>query len=1248
MVDFEPNQVGLEAGVVLLEASAGTGKTFALAHLVLRLVSERQLSLRDLLVVTFTEAAAAELKDRIGRRLEQALKGLEQLEAGAMAAAIEGIDAVLSAWLDGQATAACPRLRARLVLALEDLDAADITTIHGFCRRTLQRHALEAGLGPEVNLETDGATLLGQICHDYWQQQVLPLPSPLLEGLKRKGATLAGLNALLAQLEGDPSLELPPLSSGFQADQPLAPQLTEHWDQLWSTFRREWQERGERLYAALKAAPAHWKSLGAKASKEYPLKPKIDRHQQLCDWLSAQEGLEEPGSYAAVLADRNGLTDYFHPGPFTRQASPWEGPAVSLPERTLMEAVAALVDGPAEALLVHFCHWARREVRRRRLHSGRMSFGDLLLGLDPGPDGKAHGDLIAAVGQRYRAALIDEFQDTDPIQWRILRQAFLGPAAAGVLPDHLLVMVGDPKQAIYRFRGGDLATYKAVRQATARVVALRQNFRASAGLIAALNRLMAPGLLRSGLEVPAVVAQRAGGITLALPSGDSPLQLLWLGEEVPPGAPLPSRSDLEREIPRQVAALVLRLLQGSIRVGDGERSRSLLPGDICLLVSRHDQAESLRLALQQRGIASRLVSKGDVLQSEGAHALQRLLDALAEPGSGRRRRLLAASPLLGWSPKRIAEASPDAWDALADRIATLSASLSSRGLLAALGELISPEVMAQLAQGGGLLADLQQCAELVQERLHQEKLGAAAAADWLRQRRHHPPLTLPDNHQSNSATVASAVGVVTVHRSKGLEFPVVICPYLWQAPGERRARLDLHGNSHWGEGLAAAARERQQREAEAERLAYVAATRAMELLILCYGPARNQALNPLLPWLFPTLPLPQDGDDGDPLQERSALEGIQGLQLITVGPEQAAGERWQPPTAQGELSTGPIPERRLADGWGRSSYSSWTHGTDSSLGPLALEEGRETDAISVPPLAESLPGVSTRLPRMAWERTGPLAFFPRGAAAGECLHRILEQVDLQVPAASPPQPELVGRELARAGIEASQQDAVLGFLDQLRLTPMGGVLGGFRLSDLAMGRRLNEMNFDLPLATGNGHLVRSSGLARVFRDHPVHGAAAYGDQLAALEVASRGFLTGSMDLVFTAPDATGQERWWVADWKSNWLGERDQAGQPLACGPLHYDQAAMAELMRANHYLLQGHLYLVALHRYLGWRLPGYRAIDQLGGYVYVFLRGVPGPQPLVEAAMALPETYVPGMLVEPVDLARLEALDGLLRDGQP
>ncbi len=1282
--ELAANGFPLDPGVHLIEASAGTGKTFTLAHLVLRLVGERQLSLRSLLVVTFTKAAAAELRDRIGRRLQQ----VQQLLQTPDPAGHEGLDQELKDWLGTIPLEDHERLRAQLLLALEELDAADITTIHGFCHRSLQRQALEAGLAPEVELEDDGALLQEQVVHDYWQQQVLPLPAHALRGLISRGVEIKGLQTLLATLEGDPTLASPDLPPGWDPEQPLPPQWLDQWETDWLRFQALWEQEGENLEQALRAAAAERKQAGIKSKGPYRPSPRLNRAQLLSAWLQAQPC---PGSYVELLEDKTSwIPDYFHPGPISQAAAALAGPGLRLPQPRLLAAAAALVDAPAEAVLSHFCHWARAELARRRQRRGRMSYGDLLSSLDPGADGTQRPTLIEALSQRYEAALIDEFQDTDPLQWRILQRVF---ASGDARPRQLLVLVGDPKQAIYRFRGGDLDTYRAASRTAAASHRLMRNFRSSPSLLEALNRLMAPGLPRSALPVPPLRAARPdGGEPLILPAGQHPLQLLWLGDDRAAGKAPPSRSELESRTGDRVAALVLDLLLSGWRMGEGELSRPLQPSDLCLLVDRHQQAEDLREALERRGLPSRLLSQGDVFAGEGAALLQRLLDALAEPGSGARLRLLAASPLMGWSPRQLAAAGSQEWDRLSGQLARLAERLPSDGLLATLGQMLRSEELAQLSLQGRWLADLQQCAELVQERLHQQRLGAAASADWLRRRRLHPPETVPENQLPHSDAVTSAVGVVTVHRSKGLEFPVVICPYFWQGVSSASRRgsrhtgrrwtpehasgpqLDVHLDQRWGPGQVAAEQEQAALAAERERLAYVALTRARDLLVLGFGPALGQESNPLIPWLFSEHPLPPLGpkdDEDDIYTSRSDQEWLDHLDseiqqralpitLISGDPSQPNSVRWQAPAEAGDLGTGPVPRWPLLSGWGRSSYSSWTQGAHGEpLAPEAIEEGRETDGIdraaadADDPDPQATGPVSPEHGPDAWgPRSGPLAMFPRGAAAGDCLHRILERIDHRQPGDDPLHQHLVERELERAGLDLEHVPATLKFLEQLRHTPMGGALGNVCLAQLNPRRQLREMTFDLPLTLGaetstGRALVRAQGLSEVFSRHP-EGCfgGAYAQRLAELNVASRGFLTGSIDLVFTAPGPDGRERWWVADWKSNWLGQRDPQGQPLACGPLDYGRAEMAALMESHHYPLQAHLYLVALHRYLGWRLPGYKPQRDLGGFLYVFLRGVPGAVS-PPSGLAMAEQSVPGMFVEPAPLDRLLALDDLLREGQ-
>ncbi|MEB3158280.1 MAG: UvrD-helicase domain-containing protein [Synechococcus sp.] len=1208
---FEANAFPLSPGRRLLEASAGTGKTFALAHLVLRLLSEgsSSLTVEQLLVVTFTEAAAAELQDRIARRLQQAL-GL--LQGGDTST----VDPILQEWFAVQPPRQHRLLEGRLLLALERLDRADITTIHGFCRRTLQRQALEAGLGPAVSLESQGQERREQVVHDYWNQQVLPLPASLLAGVQQRGVDPESLLGVLGKLDGDPALELDPLPEELAADEPLFGPLERTWNNRWQRFLDAWRTQADALEQALASAAAELKGHGASYSP-FRLKPKPDRVQAVQRWIDGLDG-QVPG-YDAVLAQAD-LQKYFHPGPFTKVAAVVHGDRVSLPEPQLMEAIAALVDGPAEDLLLHFSRWARQELLQRRERSGQISFGQLLSALDPGRDNRSSNPLLEAVAGRYKAALIDEFQDTDPIQWRILERAFSREPTR-----HLLVMVGDPKQAIYRFRGGELTTYRIAAASADHCFGLYENRRSSEPLVKALNHLMQPGMPRSALQVPAVEALANKG-TLELQKGAEPLQLLEIDPE---------------RLETQVASFCQQLLEQQVPLKSEDGSRPLEPGDLCLLVNQHAQAEALRAALEQQQLPSRLVSRGDVFESLGATALQRFLDALAQPGHNGRQRLLVASPLLGWSATDILAARPDQWDLLAASLSTLAERLPRQGLTAVLAQLQGSEGLARLSLRGRVLADLQQAAELVQEQMHKLGLGASQAADWLRRQRLQESLEPPDAHRCRSDAAESAIAVVTVHRSKGLEYPVVICPYLWKGckpvKADRRQvgrrwipspqsqpHLDLHLNPHWGRGRLAALQDQHAQAAEAERLAYVACTRARHLLVLGWpGADRAEDGNPLSPWLMAGSQ-PRDV----PLQRVAT----------PLGP---MTHPWRAPLAQGSLTLGPRPTRDLDRHWGRASYSAWAH-SQASVPPEMREDGRDTDALAqgAAITQEAEPNDTT----LTWSALGPLAHFPRGAGPGDALHRILEQIDYGQLATgdSSAALDVIGQELPRAGLNDDWCDTLMTALLQLVQTPMGGELGTFKLGDLRPGEWLNEMNFDLPLAQGSAdRLVRNGGLARVFLDHP--GGLFnedYGHQVAQLEVASRGFLTGSIDLVFQC-----KGKWWIADWKSNWLGQRDHQGGVSQCGPINYSQEAMAALMTSNHYPLQAHLYSVALHRYLHWRLKGYDPTRDLGGYAYVFLRGVPGTDAL-KAAQSGKE--IPGMLVDQPPLGRVLALDRLLREGQP
>ena len=1188
---FDANTYPLDPGLRLLEASAGTGKTFALAHLCLRLITETRHPLERLLVVTYTEASADELRSRIGQRFQAALEGLEALEAESLAPAA---DPVLACWLEGATDTTLRRQWiSGLLLALEQLDRADITTIHGFCRRTLRRMALSSGAAMDPALETDSTDLLQQVVQDIWRDQLLTLPANQLIGLRQSGLTPEAMTQALRVLDGEPHPCVHSERDDFDSDAPLAGQLKAWMERCWERFLLLWQRDGETLESCFRSSAAQWKAQGCRDTKPYSGRPRTDRCAVLNRWIADQNGVP---SMAAIRAQKSLLRDYFHPGCWCSAARRCGESDPSLAAAELQQSIAALWDGPSERVWRFVLNRALRELNARRTRRGVISFPGLLAALDPGEE---DAPWLEPLRCRYRAVLVDEFQDTDPLQWRLLRRTFAEQKG------HLLLLVGDPKQAIYRFRGGDLATYLQARRQADRIDALQENFRTTPSLMHALNDLMQPGLVRSELPVPAVEPRSSA----QAPPHGCPLQLLhWSGE-----TPL-TKTALAEEMPLRLADAVLRLLQ--------ERD-DLTPAQLCLLVSTHRQATDLRRALSSRGLPTRLVSQGDVFETEAAAVLQRLLDALAQPGDERRLRLLACSPLMGWSPEDLGIDS--GLDQLALQLRAWAVQLPTIGLLGCLSDLLDGERMAELSDRGRMLGDLQQAARLAQEVMHRQGLDIASAATWLRRERLHPSEPVPEARQPHSDLVDSAIAVVTVHRSKGLEYPVVICPMLWEGPrvgGGPLWRDGLEGawrlllDARWGRGLDLATQEEAAAMAEAERLAYVALTRARSQLVLVWARATRQEGSPLVSWLF--------GADavGQPIEQltderlNAALaERALAIDRRCLEPPDPAPRRWCTPAPTDRLSLGAVPQR-IDRRWGRSSYSAWTANSED---PARHELGRDAD----PEGEEILDEADDH-----WPEDGPLSDFPRGASAGDCLHRILEQVSYQP---SPQDPELIEAELRRAGLDLGWGPAVQQGLQLVVQTPLGGPLGDLSLEQLGPTHRHPELAFDLPVEQ-----VRTADLVKAFQAQPeARFGEDYLERLAGLSVNSRGFLTGSIDLVFVDPS----ERWWVLDWKSNWIGERSGDGSDDRCGPRHYTQAAMESQMIHHHYPLQAHLYLVALHRHLLWRLPGYRPERHLGGYVYVFLRGMPGLRQLGSRT-------TPGRIVEAAPRKRVLALDRLLHEG--
>ncbi len=1250
---FDPNQYPLEPGTRLIEASAGTGKTFSLAHLVLRLITEKDISISEMLIISFTKATSSEIQSKISERIVLALKGLDQIKHEQQK---ELADQVLQEWIklimhnDSNKV----RFATLLLKALEEIDYADITTIHGFCSKTLRREAIELGshMNPVLLTEAENKQLIKEIAHEYWKEQMMELPEHQLKGLQAAGLSFENLVSTVLNIENDSSVKFHIEREKINDKQPLSGQFSKWVNDFWESFIINWEKEGFELEEALKNKALIWKEMGISNTKPFSAKPKRDRFKEINDWVqnfrrrdNRNNPIRTVPSYD-VIRNNVLLKDYFHPSKVSHIEDINDLEITSLLQPKLQQSIAEVFDSPAELAWQHAITYSLKELKKRKSKVGQVSYSDQVKALDPENtelSNEASKILFKRLRERYKVVIVDEFQDTDPVQWRILNETFAKSRK------HFVLMIGDPKQSIYRFRGGDLQTYITAKNQVTRIDSLRTNYRSTPKLVNSLNILMKPGLKNSGLEAPCLISVSKKETDL-VPKEEAPIEIINF--KVKPNhnksskRELPSQSQVEASIPSLVTNSIIQLLQA--------KDSKVKPDDICVLVNRHDQAEKIRNNLVKSNIPSRLLSQGDVLQSQASHVLQVFLDCLANPTDSSKIKLLACSPLLQWNIDKIKNCSQNGeLDKLVVKCFELSEKLELIGLASCLSELLESKNLAILSEQGRLLGDIQQCTEIVQEAIHLQGLSSQGCAKWLRKQRQLVIEPTPETRRPNSDITEDAINIITIHSSKGLQYKIVICPYLWQSPPKPKGPLwkfkeskSWHISLSTGWGITRKFIKGSEKEAieESERLAYVALTRAQQKLIVIWSHAERQQNNPLRHLLFGNKIRGESQDNFTNEKIAAWLNNEHhNFNIHEIEAPLDIKSSWIPPQIKIPLRLGPVPKRKLDKSWGRYSYSNWISTTrqqsDLYQNPKFLEEGKDTDQDNL--TQDTLPNNINQLePLLNQYSNSPLANFPRGPIAGDCLHRILEKISFETSLTDLNSENIIKSELSRSGIDLKFVNKIQEGLDRVLSVPLGGVLGNMQLKQLTKNRRINELQFDLSLAR-YGNPIESIDLFNVFLNNPDNRfGKKYPKLLKELDISSKGILTGSIDLVFTDKENPSDGRWWVADWKSNWIGNLSENEDQSECGPIHYSDKSMENQMIIHHYPLQAHLYLVALHRYLNWRLQAYNPSKHLGGYIYIFVRGIPSQKEL-EAHKS--NQRVPGLIIEEAPLERILELDKLI-----
>ncbi|MCM5751685.1 exodeoxyribonuclease V subunit beta [Klebsiella pneumoniae] len=1131
-------------GERLIEASAGTGKTFTIAALYLRLLLglggeaayPRAISVEELLVVTFTEAATEELRGRIRSNIHElriaCLRGESDnpLYSALLAEIADKDDAAKT-----------------LLLAERQMDEAAVFTIHGFCQRMLSLNAFESGMLFEQQLIEDESRLRYQACADFWRRHCYPLTRDIAAVIHDvwKGPRDL-LKSLDRWLQGEaPQLKSPPAPNETLAERHQ--QIIARIDSL----KQQWREQVGEIEGVLENSGLD--------------RRKFNRGNQ-GKWMEKVNAWAQEETLSYQLPDA--LEKFAQSFLLERTKAGGEPPVHPLfsAVESLLASSLTLTDLVLARAMVEIRDAVAREKRRR----GELGFDDMLSRLDEALRGDSGETLASAIRQRFPVAMIDEFQDTDPQQYRIFRRIWRRQ------PETALLLIGDPKQAIYAFRGADIFTYMKARGDVAAHYTLDTNWRSSPGMVGSVNRLFSlsdnPFMFHEIPFLPVKAAAKNKGLRFTVDAADVPAMNVWLmpGDTVGSGD---YQTFMAQLCATQIRDWLSAGQQGRALLWRGETSRPVQASDITVLVRNRLEAAQVREALQTLGIPSVYLSNRDsVFETLEAQELLWLLQAVLAPERENTLRSALATSMFGLTALDIENLNQDeqAWDALVEEFSEYRQIWRQRGVMPMLRALMTARHIAEnlLATRGGerRLTDILHISELLQEAASQLE-SEHALVRWLAQHIAEPDSNAA-SQQMRLESDKHLVQIVTIHKSKGLEYPLVWLPFI--ARFRKQDQAFYHDRETFAAVLDLGQDEASLELAEAERLAedlrllYVALTRAVWHCSLGVAPLSSRKSGNSDFHLSALGRLLQAGEAMDAAGLAARLADFCHGDIALQIPGELDLTPWQAPAATIPRLSARELQRRIADDWRVTSYSGLQqHGFS---GGQDLLPRLDVDAAGVGEVVEE--------PQLTPHQ------FPRGAAPGTFLHSLFEELDFTQPV-----PEgWMAEKLQLSGFDAQWAPVLTDWLGGVLKTRLPGP--DIALNQLAARDKQVEMAFYLPIA----QLLTAERLDALIRRY---------DPLSAdtppLDFRQvRGMLKGFIDLVFRH-----EGRYYLLDYKSNWLGEDREA----------YTRPAMEQAMRAHRYDLQYQLYSLALHRYLRHRLADYDYDRHFGGVIYLFLRGMDGQE---------------------------------------
>lgn len=1151
-------------GTNLIEASAGTGKTYTIANLYLRFLLEKEWPVNEVLVVTFTEAATKELRTRLRRNIDLAWQLVrDNTQRARRAGQGEHVAMIVNKYLENGKDAE----RARLLLrqAIVNFDEAAIYTIHGFCQRMLNENAFEGHQPFDVELVTSDRDLVDQVVNDLWRRLVYSADGAFYYQILKAGKLDLGLLGKLAGIvhaNPDPEVITKPAIPGCGVSLDWTG-LSNKIEGLLKDLKKEWKKNGKRIRADFDDL---YKSIKKKEREQWLEGFKtLDNAKDLLDYIEVA-GRYTPEKIKAGFNKRyKGQIPYHHFFDLCEEAV-----------KAIHKAVVRL----EYQFILDFQKAVNALKQERRVRD----FNDILLGMRKALEGdNAYTQRIRSM---FRAAMIDEFQDTDPVQYDIFNRLFIGDGQGP--PENVVFFIGDPKQSIYRFRGADIYAYLRAKGDVDKQYTLTRNFRSEKPMVDAVNGFFshnADPFLEEDIPFECVDAAGMADNENAFfeegsPPGDR-LRIMRISEG--PVAKAKAVDMTVQAIKDEVVRLLNQGAAGTCGFQDKEThvKSPVRPSDIAILVDTHKNARSLHKALAAAGVPSVMQSTGNVFESEEARDMIRVMKAVATPAD-RLIRPALLTPMFGYTVDDMVKKGENLVQGYYEGFMELSDLWQAKGFMTMFNNLMVRYDMRKKLLGQvnaeRCLTNILHISELLNQAEQEDKKTPYDIIKWLSRRVAEVSESrgeVPVEHEIRLERDDNALKLVTVHASKGLEFPVVFCAFEWSRSYamEARDRFMPVYDEHRGKRVLFLdetnedfqKKLRHEKRAENMRLLYVAMTRAKNLCYLCVPYYKSRAGLSLSFSAFAHLFAKGDTSEAgvdDVLSELGVLARDSGGNISVVQVKEPANDvKYQGVTNTDQVLTVRDFTGQIDRNFGVTSFS----GLTKNMPHVHVDPGGDEGSDDAGPKEEKRPAL------------------PKGLYTGLAVHEIFEGLDFQN---TGNMDDLIRSRVGKYALDAhGDTDKIVDEIHRMVDNVLNEeIRPKMFLRDVDQASTLREMQFFYRLKPGG-----IQNMAEIFRKHNQPDIAkALNERLANRQV--HGFMNGFIDLLFEHGD-----KYFVLDWKTNFLGP----------GPGDYTDKAIKASMAEAMYFLQYHIYVVAAHLLLKQRSSGYDYARHFGGVIYAYTRGM-------------------------------------------